>query len=460
MLSVIGILCSLVLLVILAYRNVSVIILAPLCALVAVVFDGQLPWLAAYTQIYMPKLGQFIVQFFPLFLTGAVFGTLMEETGSAARISRLIVGLVGRRRAVLALVLSCAVLTYGGVSLFVVVFAVFPLSRSLFLQADVPKRLIPAAIALGSFTFTMTALPGSVQTQNLIPMPYFQTTAFAAPLLGCLGAMMMFGLGLSWLNYRVRAAALAGEGYGGAEDEGVDLGAGADLPPAWRALLPVACVIVLNFVFSQLVLPAWDTAYLAEARFGSTDISRLRGIWSTLSAMLVSLVAAILLHWGRLRELNRVLAQGAMNSLLPIFNVASEFGYGSTIAAVSGFAIVRQFVTSLVPSQPLISEAIAINVLAGITGSASGGLSIALESLGPTFYQRGLEAGIDPQVLHRVASMSCGCLDSLPHNGAVITLLVICGLTHGQSYRDIAVVTVICPLLATAAVIVLGAWLV
>ena len=191
MTGLIGIVLSLLLLMYLAYRDVSVLVLAPLCAMLAVVFDGGLPVLATYTQIFMVSVGQFVTAYFPLFMLGAIFGKLMEDSGAASRIADVIVGAVGRQRTMLAIVLSCGVLTYGGVSLFVVVFAVFPLSRSLFQQAEVPRRLIPAAIALGSFTFTMTAMPGTVQIQNLIPMSFFGTTSFAAPGLGLIGSAIM-----------------------------------------------------------------------------------------------------------------------------------------------------------------------------------------------------------------------------------------------------------------------------
>lgn len=473
MTSLFGILLSLLLLMYLAYRDVSVIVLAPLCALVAVLCDGDVPLLAAYTQIFMGAVGQFVVRYFPLFLLGALFGRLMEDTGSAARLAELISRWAGRDRTILAMVLSCAVLTYGGVSLFVVVFAVFPLCCSLFREADIPRRLIPAVIALGSFTFTMTALPGSVQIQNLIPMPYFGTDAYAAPVLGCLGSAVMLLTGMMWLNRQARAARRAGEGFSTGESannvdqalhsdtpQGITAESGsAPLPPAWVSMAPLVCVIVLNFVFSQYVVPRWQAPYLAEARFGGTDLSRVQGLWATILALSGALVVVMALNVRSIERLKQSLATGARSCLLPVFNTASEFGYGSTIAALSGFSVVRQAVSNVAPGNPLISEAVAVNVLAGITGSASGGLSIALESLGATFAERGLAAGVDPQLLHRVASMSCGGLDSLPHNGAVITLLIICGVTHRQAYRDVAVVSIVCPLAALVVVLLLGTFL-
>ena len=460
MLGVIGIVLSLMLLIYLAYRDVSVLVLAPVCALLAVMFDGNLPVLATYTQIFMGSVGQFVKDYFPLFLLGALFGKLMEDSGSAAKIADVIVRAVGVQRTVLAIVLSCAILTYGGVSLFVVVFAVFPLSRSLFREADIPRRLIPATIALGSFTFTMTALPGTMQIQNQIPMQFFRTTAFAAPGLGCIGGAVMFVLGMLWLNSRVAQAQKAGEGFGSlapADEAAVKVSEDQPaLPSAMAAFLPILCVIGLNFLFSQLIIPKWDASYLADEQFGKTELSKVVGQWSTILSLVITLLITGALHFRSIEKIKASLSAGAKSSLMPVFNTACEYGYGNTIKSLAGFTVVQNFVTGIAPGNPLISEAIAVNALAGITGSASGGLSIALRTLGETYYERAIAAGIDPQLLHRVASMSCGCLDSLPHNGALITLLLICGVTHRQSYRDVGVVTIICPLIATAVVVALG----
>jgi H+/gluconate symporter-like permease len=457
MTGVIGILASLFLLMLLAYRNHSVIVIAPVCALMAVSVEGELPLMATYTQIFMDSLGKFIIRYFPLFMLGAIFGKLMEETGSAASIAQWIVRWVGSSRAILALVLTCSVLTYGGVSLFVVVFTVFPLALELFRQADLPTRLIPGSIALGSFTYTMTALPGSVQIQNLIPMPFFKTNSYAAPLMGILSALMMFGLGMVWLSYRGRQATRWKEGFESTTDSALiklnPQPISAEKTSSLMALSPLICLFILNFLCSQFVVPGWQADYLAEKRFGATDLKKLEGVWSTILAMVGAVVCLLTIHWRRAGELTEIISKGAQSSLLPVFNAASEFGYGSTIAALGGFSYVKQWMVGIAPSRPLISEAISVNVLAGITGSASGGLSIALEALGQTYYERGLALGVDPELMHRVASLSCGGLDTLPHNGAVITLLLICGQTHKQSYWDIAMVSVVIPIFTTAVVI-------
>jgi H+/gluconate symporter-like permease len=219
MIGIFGIVLSLVLLMYLAYRGINVLILAPLLSLLAILIAGEGPLLATYTQVFMKSLGGYLITFFPLFLLGAIFGKLMDDSGSARSIAHTIVAKVGAHQAILAIVLACGILTYGGVSLFVVAFAVYPIAASLFQEANVPKRLVPGAIALGSFTFTMTAFPGTPAIQNAIPMAFFGTDPFAAPGLGIIGGLIMMVGGILWLNRRAAAARARGEGYGKHVDE-------------------------------------------------------------------------------------------------------------------------------------------------------------------------------------------------------------------------------------------------
>ncbi len=457
MVEVTGILCSLLLLMFLAWRGVSVLVIAPLCALAAVLCDGNTPLLAAYTQIFMPGVAQFIAKYFPLFLLGSIFGAVMQHSGAARTIAIALTERAGSSRAVPAVVLTCAILTTGGVSVFVVVFAVCPIAEFLFHRANIPRRLIPAAIALGSFTFSMTAIPGSVQLPNLIPMPVFGTTPWAAAVPGLIAAVGMLVAGLCWLQYRVRLALQRDEGYG---DEGFReaLLPERDLPSVPAALLPVVMVIAANMLFSLWVIPDWDAGYLEEERFGSASLSSVIGTWSALLALLLAVGTALLLFRRSFRNFNNWLTEGAQSSLLPVFNTAVEYGYGRTIAALAGFAAIRTWLGSLSPSSPLISEAVTINVLAGVTGSASGGLSIAMESMGTTWGEQGTRLGTDPELMHRVAALACGGFDSLPHNGAVITLLLICKCTHRESYADIGVVSVLIPFLTTVLFLIAVSW--
>ncbi|PKM32631.1 MAG: transporter [Gammaproteobacteria bacterium HGW-Gammaproteobacteria-12] len=456
-----GILISLALLMYLAYRGINVLILAPLLALLALLFAGDVGLLLpTYTQVFMKAMGGYVIQFFPLFLLGALFGKLMDDSGSARAIAHGIVAKVGSERAILAIVLACGILTYGGVSLFVVAFAVYPIGAALFREAGIPKRLIPGAIALGSFTFTMTALPGTPAIQNAIPNPFFGTDAFAAPGLGVIAGLIMFGLGTWWLTAQSRKLMAAGEGYGEHREEPVaDKSVAEDkgsIPGFWLALLPIFVVIALNFLMAKQILPAVDTSYLAKPEYGGLqDAKSLIGIWSIIVALSVAIVLLIAMHWKRWMDLKKSVNDGAFGSMLPILNTAAEVGYGTVIASLAGFVIIRDLVLG-VSSNPLISEAVAVNILAGITGSASGGMSIALKTLGEQYLEMATAAGISPELLHRVAAMASGCMDTLPHNGAVISLLAICKLTHRESYKFIFVNTVAFPMVALAVVITLG----
>ncbi|WP_236206270.1 GntP family permease [Pseudomonas tohonis] len=451
-----GILLSLALLMFLAYRGYNVLILAPLMALLAVLFAGDAAlMLPTYTQVFMKSLGGYLIQFFPLFLLGAIFGKLMDDSGSARAIAQGIVTRLGRERAILAIVLACGLLTYGGVSLFVVAFAVYPIGTALFREAGIPKRLLPGAIALGAFTFTMTALPGTPAIQNAIPSPFFGTDAFAAPILGLIGGLIMLGLGSWWLAAQARTLMAAGEGYGSHKDDPTEQ-SGLPVTGFWLALLPILLVIVLNFLMAKLVLPNLDTSYLAKPEFGGLqDAKSVIGIWSIIVALGAAVLLLIGLHWRRWVDLKQSLNDGTFGSMLPILNTASEVGYGTVIASLAGFVVIRDLVLS-VPGNPLVSEAVAVNILAGITGSASGGMSIALKTLGAQYLEMANAAGISPELLHRVAAMASGCMDTLPHNGAVISLLAICKLTHRDSYRFIFMNTVIFPLAALVVVITLG----
>ena len=463
MLGIIGILLSLVLLIALAYRGVSVLILAPLMALLAVLFSPEAPLMASYTQVFMPALGGFVIAFFPLFLLGAIFGKLMDASGAALTIAKTIVSYIGHQQAIVSIVIACAVLTYGGVSLFVVAFAVYPIANALFQHAQVPKRLIPGTIALGAFTFTMTALPGTPAIQNAIPMPYFGTTPFAAPGLGLIGGVVMLAAGVLWLRYRHRLASRRGEGYGehaGSQDETMFAHHASPTPLEFvKAIAPVVVVIVINYVASSWWFPSLDSSYLQDPQYGSTSIAAVKGLWAVIFALFIAIIVVTYLHYKQLSSLKSTLENGAIDSVLPLLNTASQVGFGAVIASLAGFMVIRDMVLGMSPENPLISLAVAVNILAGITGSASGGMSIALQTLGATWLDMGLTAGISPELLHRVTAIATGGLDSLPHNGAVITLLSICGLTHRQSYFDIFVVALLIPILALVTVIVLGSTL-
>ncbi len=413
----------------------------------------------AYTELFLPSMAGYVKTYFPFFLLGAVFGKSMEYSGAAEAIAGAVVKKLGTRNAIPAIVLSCAILTYGGVSLFVVAFAVYPFAASLFRQADLPKRLLPGTIALGAFTFTMDALPGTPQIQNAIPMKFFNTDLYAAPIFGTLGAVLVLSLGLTYLLKKAHQAKVSGEGYGFSDGEGTSNASGGrplkSLHPL-VASLPLVCVLVMTLVLQKFIFPNWNIsewATQAPYHMSAASISGSMNNWALMIALTLGIALALALNPSRVQGKVAVLINaGAAGSLLAVMNTASEVGFGHVIKSLPGFSVISQFLMSIgQDGSPLLSEAISVNVLSGITGSASGGMSIALDTFGAQYLEWANRSGVDPQLLHRVAAMASGGMDTLPHNGAVITLLAITGLTHRQSYRDIFAIT----LIKTATVFVL-----
>jgi len=431
----------------LAYRGITVLVLAPLLAMMAAVLTGEIPALSAWTSFFMPAAASYLQKYFPVFLTGAIFGKLMGASGAARAIAHFIADKAGKKRAIAAVITATGLLVYGGVSLFVVVFAVYPIGAMLFREGDIPKRLLPAAIATGAFTFAMTALPGTPQYINTMPIPYFGTDIYAAPILGLVGALVMFLGSITWLNFRANKMKATGMGYGDHPNENLNLE--GDIPSFGLSIIPVVVVFIINFFLTNFYFKMPSVVAKYEA-FGGVN-----GIWSVVIALSVAIVLCLVMFKKYISNPNKDVFDGAVGSLLPIFNTASEVGYGGVIKSLSVFGVVKAAIVSI-PGPPLVSIALSTTVLAGIVGSASGGTALALEALGTDFLQMAVANGISPAVLHRIMIMAAGGLDSLPHCGAVITLLAVTGLDHKRSYPDLAMCTMGIPLIATIVTIILA----
>jgi H+/gluconate symporter-like permease len=444
---------ALALLMFVAYRGFSVILFAPVCALLAVLLTDPALVPPIFNGVFMEKMVGFMKSYLPVFLLGAIFGKVIELSGFARSIVTAVIGLVGRERSMLSIVLVCALLTYGGVSLFVVVFAVYPFAAEMFRQGAIPKRLIPATIALGAFTFTMDSLPGTPQIQNIIPSSFFKTNTWAAPWLGVIGALFILVAGLAYLEWRRRQAARAGEGYGTKLVNEPEPFPAEKLPGPWLAVAPLLIVGVMNKVFTLVIPHFYGGTNSAElpglAKPVVTQISSVAAIWAVEGALLLGILTVVLFAFPVLKERFAEGSKAAIGgALLAATNTASEYGFGAVIAALPGF-LVAAHALKAIPGV-LVNEAVTVTALAGITGSASGGMSIALATMADSFIAAAQAAGIPLEVLHRIAAMASGGMDTLPHNGAVITLLAVTGLTHQESYRDIFAIT----LLKTAAVAV------
>jgi len=445
--DILFVILPLLLLMYAAYKGYSVILFAPLTALLAVLLINP-AWVPAFfSGIFMEKMAGFVKLYFPVFLLGAIFGKVIELSGYAKSIAHLIIKVIGESKSMLAIVLVGALLTYGGVSLFVVAFALYPFASELFKKTNIPKRLIPGTIALGAFTFTMDALPGSPQIQNIIPTTFFNTDTWAAPWLGLIGGIFILVVGMIYLEWRRRIAKAAGEGYGTGHSMEPDEISSDKLPNAFIAVLPLIVVGVCNKVFTQLIISNYgvnfDFSAIGLKGVSPLEIPKLAAIWAVEGALLSGILIVLILAYNSVRlNFNAKINLSIGGALLATLNTASEYGFGGVIAALPGFKALNAGITSTI-KDPLLNEAITVTTLSGITGSASGGMSIALAAMSETYIAAATKLGIPMEVLHRVASMASGGMDTLPHNGAVITLLAVTGLTHRQSYKDIFAMTII-----------------
>jgi H+/gluconate symporter-like permease len=442
MLGIVGLLAGLALLMWLALRGVNVIFASVLCSLV-VMATNALPLVESLRDGYtFGDLGAFTFagRFFLLFAAGAVFGRIMGDSHAATSIAMALVRRLGAHRALWITVLACAMLTYGGVVVFVVIFAMYPLGLRLLKEADIPKRLFCAALALGAGTFTLTALPGTPSIQNVIPSVRLGTDLFAGAGLGLIGGAVMFGLGMWYLERQRVKAHAAGERFApGPADRIPDLASIEKELPHWAlAILPLVLVIatILAPRLAALTGLGKDVPLLAFANGQPI-------LWPSIALSIGSVIAIALFPVARRRAL-QLLGEGTQDAIMPLMSTAAVIGFGGVVVRTSGF---RTFTDAVVSADipPLLSMFGAVSAVAGITGSASGGLQIFMATMAEQY----LAKGVDPGTLHRLAAMASGGFDSLPHCGAVIAMLTITQLTHREAYRDVGVVTVAIPVIAT-----------
>ncbi|KGX92550.1 citrate transporter [Pontibacillus halophilus JSM 076056 = DSM 19796] len=421
-----SIIIGLILLMLLAYLGWSIIWIAPLVSGVVALLSGM-NILDSYTGTYMEGFVGFAKDYFPIFLFGAVFGKLMEDTGAAQSVAYKITNLIGKKRAILGMLLSTAILTYGGVSLFVAVFAVYPIAVAMFREANVSRKLLPTTFVLGAFTFTMTALPGTPQIQNIIPINTFQTGPFAAPILGLVAGIIMAVGGYFYLTFRQSRLDKQGDQFTEPEGDNQVKEINEDELPNWiLSIIPLVVVVVTLNLFDM----------------------------SILISLLIGILLIMLFNISDYKQFIGAINGGASGSVMATINTSAAVGFGSVVTASPGFTSVKEMIFNI-PLSPYFSEAFAVSLLAMITGSASGGMGIALEALGQQYYNIAIEQGLSLEAFHRITAVASGA-SILPHNGALLTLFTVMGLTHKDSYKDVFVVGLLIPIVATIAIILLA----
>ena len=409
-LSVIGILLSLAVIIFLALRGVGIIVIAPLAVVIVSLFSAMDPG-SALTGPYMKGFVSYATKFYLVFLFASIFGKYMDDSGAARSIAHSVIKLTGRDNQMwilLAIAGITLLLTMGGVSLFVVIFAVLPIARPLFKELNIPWHMFVATFIFGIGSISMTMMPGTPSILNVMPTKYLGTTTMAAPLLGIIGSIVLFAFNVWYMNGQLKRCRARGEGYEETESrfaaQPSQVAEDKILPPVWLALLPSAVLVVaLNAVKIDIV-------------------------WS----LVAGCVTAAIVFWKNIDSQLKTINAGAVNMALPIINTCADVGYGTAVAATAGFKAITDFLFAI-PGTPVISLSLATYMMTGITGSASGGLGIVLETLMSKY----VEMGINPEFLHRVVAAAAGTFDAMPHNGVVITTLAVAGLTHRQAYRHI-----------------------
>ncbi|MDW0117233.1 GntP family permease [Sporosarcina thermotolerans] len=409
----IGILIAIALIVILAMKGFSIVFIAPLAAIVVIVTNGMdfFPSLIGNESSFMTGLSGFLISFFGVFLLGAILAQYIEKSGAAQAIAQKVLSITGTKKpfsVLVAILIISAILTFGGISLFVVLFVVIPLAKPLFKELNIAWNLVVIPIFIGIGTFTMTMLPGTPSIQNVVPTNYLGTTLTAAPLMGIVASLVAIIVGIMYMRYAMKKSIAAGNTFAPYEDAKEEsLALKENIPSFLVSILPILVLIIIIFAGSAM----------------KVDNIVLIGLGAGI------LAAAILFH-PFIPSHKTALSLGANGSITPIFFTAAAVAFGVVITMAPGFKLISDFILGI-PGNPLISLTIASASLGAMTGSSSGGLGIAMEA----FAQSYLDMGVNPDAMHRISAIASSVLTGLPHAGAVLSLFALAGLNHKNSFK-------------------------
>ena len=421
-LGILVLLLALLLFGLLAFKQINALILAPLVTIFVIVCSGM-PILTSLKELFMPAASAYVTSYFLVFFVGALFGAVYQHTGAAESISKTLAGLCKGKFVAPIIMTITGILTFGGVSGFVVFFVIYPIALNMFKEANLTRRLIPGAISAGCWTWSMYG-PGSPSIQNVIAMNSLGTPSTAALVPSVIAAVASYVLIFLWLEMRSRSFTKKGITFNDStlkfqlSPEEMAMDEDKDLPNFWIAMIPIIAILVS---FNGFKLPVETAVFLGVA-------------------------LATILMWKRVGTINGWIAvfnEGAANSGVSILNTAIVVGFGGVVKQTQGFTdLVEVLKTLNMPA--LVFVMITVAICAGACGSASGGMGVAFNALTDTY----IALGANLEHVHRIAAIAAGTLDSLPHQGAQITLLGICKLTHGEAYFDIFVTQIVIPFIS------------
>jgi len=430
MIGILGFIVSLAFVVVSVYRGWHILPVSIIAGLFVAITNGMNLW-TAISENYASGLSGYVASYFLIFMLGAFFGEVMKITGCAKSISYKLMDLMGAKNAPLALVLATLLLTYGGVNSFIVVFTLYPIAVVLFNEAALPRRILTCCIFLGLATITQTAMPGTPAIQNLIPSNYFNTPTTAAPLIGIVASILFFVFGMAYVNWQIAVAKNNGEIFISIPADNLDsISEERNTLPHWAvAVTPIVIVIILILTLSR-IFPS-----LAAVSIGLT----------------CGIIFTYILNWKRIDNPVDTMTKGCVASIMPLINTSAIVAYGAVVKSAPAFQSLVELAMGL-DFNAYITGALGVNIIAGVTGSSSGGLTIFLENIGQFL----LDKGANHEALHRVLSIASGGLDTLPHNGAVVTILTVLGTNHKESYKDVCAICVILPIFVTIVAVIMA----
>ncbi len=410
--SVVGILLAIVAIIYAAMKGFNILIVAPIASII-VILTNQMDFFSSIIgteNSYMTGLAGFIINFFAVFMLGAILAKYIDVSGAAQSIAQKILQKTGTDKPfpiLVALFIITAVLTYGGLSLFVVVFVLVPLAKPLFKQLNIAWNLIAIPIMLGLGTFTMTMLPAAPSIQNVVPTAYLGTTLTAAPLLGIIGTVVAIAFGLWYMKSMLNKSMARGETFADFEVSGTNDNVKTEIPSFFMSILPILLLIVIIIVGSAFEIPN-----------------------IILIALAIAIIVSSISFNKYIPSQKAVINEGASSSIMPVFLTSSTVAFGIVITLAPGFKYISDFILGI-PGDPLISLSIASAAFGAITGSASGSLGIVMEAFADNY----LAMGIDPEVIHRVAAIASSAFTVMPHGGVVLTFFALTGLNHKNGFK-------------------------
>lgn len=393
-------------------KGFNILFVAPIASIIVIITNDMdfFSSLIGTEASFMTGLADFIIKYFSIFLLGGILASYIENSGAAQSIAQKILTITGTEKpfsVLMAIMLMSAIFTYGGISVFVVLFVVIPLAKPLFKQLNISWSLIIIPLFIGIATVTMTILPGTPSIQNIIPTNYFHTTVMAAPLMGIIASVVAISVGILYMYIALKKSLAKNETFQVVEEEAESPILKENAPPFFLSIMPIIALIGIIFAGSAL------------------DISNIVVIGLAIAVAL----SAIIFH-RYIPSHKATISAGADSSIKPIFLTAASVAFGVVITLAPSFEIISNFIMNL-PGNPLISLGIATITLSAITGSASGGLGISMEA----FADQYMAIGVNPDAMHRVSTTASGVLTALPHSGTILSTFSLTGLTHENAYK-------------------------